>query len=357
MSLFESPDDARDAQRELFDETIERATEIERFKAGLILALLRSWRPAERAIVTRTRDRFEVIRNRGTLALAQQNVQGLLARQRDIIDQAAGSLQSQVRSDLLEFVSLQDEWQRATFSGVLPSLNLGPELPASLRREIVNARPFEGRNLADWFRGFREATKRVVNQQTVLAFQAGETAPQVVQRLSRQRGEAGALHRSRTEIETLAQTAVQQIANEVQAENLRKLRGLFTHEVWVATLDSNVCITCASLDGKRFPVDEGPQWPIHPRCRCRRVPEVPGAGSGRRASSEGQIPGDVKLSDWLLTQSPERQNRILGRTRADLFRAGRLPDLDPMTLLDPQFRPIRLDELNRRLRRVNPNNN
>ena len=159
------------------------------------------------------------------------------------------------------------------------------------------------------------------------------------------------LPRSRRLLETIAQTSIQQVANEVQRENLRKLDGLFTHEVWVATLDTRTCPRCAALDGQRYPVEEGPQWPLHPVCRCRRIPEIPGAGPGRRASRDGQIPGDVNFAEWLRIQPRERQNFILGRARADLFREGKLNGLDPMILLGPEHRLVKLDELNARLRR------
>lgn len=36
--------------------------------------------------------------------------------------------------------------------------------------------------------------------------------------------------------------------------------------------DSHVCMICEPFDGQRFPINEGPQPPLHVRCRCARIP-------------------------------------------------------------------------------------
>ena len=155
-------DDPFGRQEELFDETIERATVIERLKAGIVITLLRGWRQSENRIVDATRLQFSRIRRRGPVVLQQANFRNLLRGNRQIIREATRSAQRLVQSDALEFSRLQDEWTRVTFTNILPEINIGGPLPAQLRREIVNARPFNGSTLAEWFGKFERGVEERV---------------------------------------------------------------------------------------------------------------------------------------------------------------------------------------------------
>ena len=70
-------------------------------------------------------------------------------------------------------------------------------------------------------------------------------------------------------------------------------------EMWVAAADERVCGRCARLGGLMFRQGEGPHPPLHPFCRCARVPaftqevgdpdDAPGAG-GRPVDPGDLIP-------------------------------------------------------------------
>ena len=47
--------------------------------------------------------------------------------------------------------------------------------------------------------------------------------------------------------------------------------------MWSATLDGLTCAEDAELDGKVFPIDEAPECPAHPNCRCDLI-NMPYAG-------------------------------------------------------------------------------
>ena len=42
-------------------------------------------------------------------------------------------------------------------------------------------------------------------------------------------------------------------------------------EKWVTFIDERTCERCRQLDGKLYLSGTGPEPPLHPRCRCRRV--------------------------------------------------------------------------------------
>jgi len=113
--------------------------------------------------------------------------------------------------------------------------------------------------------------------------------------------------------ETLAQTVVMHTYNTANEQVYKENADLLSGLKWIATLDMNTCPDCAALDGEEWEVDEKHSTPpLHPRCRCTTVPIVKGHKPADSPSYEG----------WLSRQSEERQNDILGKGRAEIFRSG-----------------------------------
>jgi SPP1 gp7 family putative phage head morphogenesis protein len=50
---------------------------------------------------------------------------------------------------------------------------------------------------------------------------------------------------------------------------------------WLAALDNVTCPECEDLNGEVFPIDDTPDCPAHPNCRCTLIPkiEIPQGGS------------------------------------------------------------------------------
>lgn len=45
----------------------------------------------------------------------------------------------------------------------------------------------------------------------------------------------------------------------------------FVIEEWVAEMDAATCNRCRAMHGKEFKQGTGPEPPLHPNCRCKRV--------------------------------------------------------------------------------------
>ncbi|HOO04694.1 MAG TPA: phage minor head protein, partial [Methanomassiliicoccales archaeon] len=43
---------------------------------------------------------------------------------------------------------------------------------------------------------------------------------------------------------------------------------------WVAALDERMCDICGKYHGKIYPIDEAPDAPAHPNCRCVKIPYI-----------------------------------------------------------------------------------
>ena len=110
--------------------------------------------------------------------------------------------------------------------------------------------------------------------------------------------------------ERTAETQANGVSNNAQAA-VYEAAGI-KEEEWVATLDHKTCPTCGNLDGKRFKVGKGTTAPVHPRCRCLRVPVSAGS--------------DIKTRyvDWFERRTETAKRSILGATRYDLYKSGEL---------------------------------
>jgi SPP1 gp7 family putative phage head morphogenesis protein len=113
--------------------------------------------------------------------------------------------------------------------------------------------------------------------------------------------------------ETLARTVVMHVYNTANETVYQDNADLLSSVKWIATLDMNTCPDCAALDGQEWPVDNGhPTPPLHPNCRCVLSPQV-----------KGHVHADSpRYEAWLAKQSQERQDDILGKGRAEIFRSG-----------------------------------
>lgn len=82
-----------------------------------------------------------------------------------------------------------------------------------------------------------------------------------------------------------------------------------TRVMLCATLDSRVCLECASLNGKVFDIDKAPSLPLHHNCRCILVPE----------GISGSPPS---FSSWISSISDEMAKNVLGASRYKLWKSG-----------------------------------
>ena len=117
------------------------------------------------------------------------------------------------------------------------------------------------------------------------------------------------------QVERTAETQANGVSNNTQSAVFAALALLvdaFIEEEWIATLDHKTCQTCGNLDGRRFKIGRGTTAPVHPRCRCLRVPVL--AGSETR----------TRYIDWFERRTETAKRSILGKTRYELYKSGEL---------------------------------
>ena len=97
---------------------------------------------------------------------------------------------------------------------------------------------------------------------------------------------------------------------------------------WVATLSSRTCRSCIAMHGSIHDIDEpGPL--DHQQGRCSRAPVTKRwSDINPRLAGISEPPGMVQPGDgeaWLRKQSPEVQDKILGKRGAEAWRNGQWP--------------------------------
>jgi SPP1 gp7 family putative phage head morphogenesis protein len=216
---------------------------------------------------------------------------------------------------------------------------LGEPVPTTPAGQEVR-RPWLGDDTERWFsKMLVQPTGDAVRQRITQGMQQGQTVDQIVGSIRGTRTQAGVLDASTQAVGTLVRTAATSASAQARGETFKELG--VTHWRFLATLDSKTTVQCAANDGKSFLVGEGPMPPLHPNCRSVAVPDFRGKPIGTRASIDGQVPAATDYESWLATQSISEQNTVLGKTKAEAWRAGKITlkqmlgrDLQPLTLAE-----------------------
>ena len=246
-------------------------------------------------------------------------------------------------------------------------------LPAvPLLNSIVSTRPFQGKTLSQWAQSIQRTDLKRIEDQIKIGMVQGEGSDAIARRIvgtKRLRGRNGVTEITRRQAAGITRTAINAVSNQAKREYYKENSELFTSELYTATLDARTTPICRSLDGKTFPVGEGPIPPMHFNCRSVRVavisPEALGQRparafteqqvlrdfarregitsvgtraalprgtklrfddfrAGRIRELTGRVPAKVTYQQWLTRQSASFQDDVLGKTKGRLFRRGGL---------------------------------
>lgn len=140
---------------------------------------------------------------------------------------------------------------------------------ASQLYAAVNARPFQGRLLKEWYSGLEDAAQRRLRDAIRMGFVEGETIDQMVRRVRGTRANQyrdGVLEMSRRGAQAMVRTAVNHTASVARNELYKANSGVIKSVRWVSTLDARTTAICQARDGKVYPVDSGPRPPAHWNC-------------------------------------------------------------------------------------------
>ena len=191
-----------------------------------------------------------------------------------------------------------------------------------------------GQVVSKAFRGIATSQAEQFSQVVRNGLLTGETTPSIAKRLigSLQFGEeaktvgqiaaaGGQLTQvADNQIITLVRTSINQVANAASQQVYEGNQDITKKYRYIATLDTRTSAICRALDGREFEYGKGPMPPQHFNCRSTTVPvidykalDIPPPPEGKRASMDGQVPGNITYGEWLKKKMP-------GETEADVIR-------------------------------------
>lgn len=264
----------------------------------------------------------------------------------------------------------------AFIDGILKTVSpvvIETTLPSvSLLESLIRTHPFDGKTLRAWSKDIRRADISRIEGQIRIGMVQGESSPAIARRVVgtvRLNGRNGVTEITRRQAAGLTRTAVNAFSNAAKREFYVANADIFSRELYAAVLDSRTTPICSSLDGKRFPVGEGPLPPLHFNCRSVRVAiisqdavgdrparaftqqqlmreftsqrgitgilkrvDLPRGTKGafdnfartRMRQLTGTVPAKVTYQQWLTRQTNMFQDDVLGKARGRLFRRGNL---------------------------------
>lgn len=226
----------------------------------------------------------------------------------------------------------------------VPLVALAPEAVYA----AVLARPFQGRLLSEWADSLGTDSANRLRDAIRIGFVNSESISQMVQRVRGTKAlgySDGIMEISRRNAEAVVRTAVSHTASVARDLLFNANPDLVKAVQWVSTLDGRTSPTCRSRDGKLYtadthkPIGHTQPWlggpgQAHWNCRSSSTPilkswqelglNMADLPASTRASMDGQVAADTTYGQWFGKQSATRQDAIVGSTRGQLFRSGKV---------------------------------
>lgn len=277
-------------------------------------------------------------RGQATNASRVRRLRQLHEANRQLVSNGIALITERTTRRMRDIATMEAISQRDLLKRAVAPLDLDFALPAvSTLEAIVTTRPMQGRTMRRWFKGIDNATRAAIEGQINIGIAQGEAVPTIVQRIrgTRAAGFAdGVMQGTRRNTEAIVRTAVNHVTSQAREATYARNSDVVREVRYVATLDSRTTQICIELDGQVFPINEGPRPPQHINCRSTTVPvlksfkelgiDLKEAPPGTRASMDGQVPAVTTYKDWLKGQPKRVQEDVLGKTKADLFRRGKI---------------------------------
>lgn len=298
-------------------------------------------------------------------SLKGRKLNALLKAVRETLDKGFGNYEQVWRKNLAELAEYESGFEIRALEQVA---DYDFTLPAPT--QIMNAafvQPLsvqgvdEGKLLEPFYRDWTGKTYDRVQGAIRLGAAQGQTTPQVVRRIRGTKArnyQDGLLAITKREVDMMTRTALQHVAATAKEQVWQSNDDVIKAVEWVSVLDARTSSQCRSLDGREFPLDEGPRPPLHINCRSTtsavfkgKLDLLRGGGTQNARGPDGKVTrvdADLSYYDWLKQQPAAFQDSVIGPERGKLLRDGGLSAKRFAELqLNKNFQPIDLAEMRR----------
>lgn len=301
----------------------------------------------------------------------KQRLSALLKQSRETINTYIDDYTETAHNDLYDLAEEEVLFTETMFNNALRAPVVSVALSPSRLKSIAGKTLVEGDFPKQWWgkqsRSLQDAFARQMRTGMLRSETIGELARRVRDNV---------IPTSRRNALALVRTSSMAVVQEARKASYKQVDDILKGYKFTATLDSRTTKICMSCDGAVFNLDykvrKGPKFckppPLHWGCRSTLSPitkswnelERQYNGTSKmkdldmiptkvRASMDGQVPADIKYTQWLKGKSKTFQNEVLGPVRADLFREGRITNMS--NLLDQSGNPLTIPELKDAIKR------
>ena len=355
----------------LLDRAVDHEVDLRRYQQSVVRRLISRLNQSDAALIALlTVVLMSIDRSRFTVEALERR----LAEVRKTNAKAFESVFTPLEREMRDLAALEAKAQEQAMRQTLPAaVRLAFPVEGVASAQVAAAalsRPFQGRLLSGWAANVEASRMTAIRNAVRQGFVQGQTTADIIKAIrgTKANGYAdGVLNRGRREIAAIVQTALAHTAETARVEFTKANRGIIKAVRWVSTLDERTSSQCKIRDGLEYtpddfqPIGHNVPWGdgpgrLHFNCRSTYtnvtkswrelgldMDELP---TGTRASMDGQVPADLTYRDWIMRQSPERQNEILGSARAALMRSGRV---DFPEFYDAKGKLLTIEELRQKL--------
>jgi SPP1 gp7 family putative phage head morphogenesis protein len=285
------------------------------------------------------------VRDKGRQALLWRQIATRLQRAYGDADQFTDK-QNMERAELEWLAARAEVAMRVTAAGaVMPESSMAM-LSTNLVQSIARL-PVEGLPLGDWWTA-QAASMTVETRRAIqIGMVQGEGVDDLVKRIipPKDATAPAVWRKASAQAETIVRTATNATYNAAAMAGYESAGPDVSGEYELITArDNRVSRICAALDGNRYRYDDPDRKvpPFHMRCRTTMVPVINYGTLGLPAPGARSPMTYQSFAGWFTNQSKSAHNEILGPTRAEWFREGRLPLRE---LVDGDTRERTLDQL------------
>ena len=308
-----------------YDATVRHAIYVERYKSRLANEIVDLVNGVSNGL-------YREITASDLDTLTRRQLNRLLKDVQAYIRQGYLPIQEAVLSAANDFAQYEAEWQGRMMVSTGVTATLGIPSDADLWA-AVNARPFEGKLLAEWVEGLAPNTVRRVSEVITQGFTDGLSPLEAARQIRGTKNVKGVMDISKNGARSLARTAIAHTSNVAKEQAMKPLRGV-RGVMWVSVLDHRTTQICRVRSGQFYPKGEGPRPPAHVGCRSTVLPYT--------ERNRDRLKDIETYPEWLRRQSAQVQDDILGPTRGKLYREGGY-SVDRFS--DPSGKTYTLDEL------------
>lgn len=330
------------------NESIAHAIWVSRYSTGVAKRIVNLLNQSDAELVARLLVAMDGL---DAKSFTVERLESLLGSVREVNIQAIDSIQASLSSEMLAFAQHEAGYQLSLFTTAIPEQVIKQvslqSISAQQAYSAAMSQPFQGRLLKGWMKNLEADRMARISNVVRQGFLLGDTTEQIARKV---RGHANkgyqdsALQLSRSNAISITKTALGHMGSVSRDHFANANSDIVKGKRWISTLDNRTTPECRIRDqliytmdnkpiGHKIPYLQGP-GKLHFCCRSTEVLVLKSAkelgldirdiSNSSRASMDGQIPSEINYSDWLKNQKPDRQDEILGKTRASLMRDGGL---------------------------------